>query len=112
MFSSANAAERSFVGPADPEFARLLAEEQAIEDQTALANDPNRRVHASSDQMEVVRYNRTSKWYLEPTNRDLPRQKVTIDEAVRYAAGFCDTVNLNLSGGTTFDRKYRAATSG
>lgn len=72
--------------------------------------DPNRQVHArSSEGMEVVRYDRTSKWYLEPVNRDLPRQKVTIDEAVDYAVRFCDSIYPGLPGGSTFDRKVEAS---
>lgn len=75
--------------------------------------DPNRQVHARNgngpnDGMEVVRYDRTSKWYLEPVNRDLTRQKVTIDEAVNYAANFCSDVYFGLPGGSTFDRKVQA----
>lgn len=78
----------------------------------------NRRVHAYNPVMEVVRYDRTSKWYLEPVGYpDLPRQKVTIDEAVQFAYDQCGSrcphfgpslVNLGLPGGTTFDRKHQA----
>lgn len=85
----------------------------------AAGTDTNRRVHARNDQMEVVRYDRTSKWYLEPIGfPDLPRQKVTIDGAVQYAYLECvdrtrrlrpeASVNLGLPGGNTFDRKFTA----
>lgn len=81
--------------------------------------DPNRRVHAYNQDMDVVRYDRTSKWYLEPVGYpDLPRRKVTIDEAVQYAYLECvdrngrsrpgASVNLGLPGGNTFDRKFTA----
>ena len=37
----------------------------------------DRTVHVSYPGMEIVRYDRAGKWYLEPTNPTLPRQKVT-----------------------------------
>lgn len=82
--------------------------------------DPNRQVHASDHEFEVVRYDRTSKWYLEPRpdgrSAGEARRKLTLAEAVGYAVNYCQgrsgQVNLDLPGGSTFDRKYREATGG
>jgi len=56
--------------------------------------------------MEVVRYERAGKWYLEPTNKSLPRQLVTITDAVAYAKWLADgdgVIHLGLPGGQRFD---------
>lgn len=45
----------------------------------------DRRVHATYPGMEIVRYNRAGKWYLEPTDPRLRRQHVGIGDAVRSA---------------------------
>lgn len=71
----------------------------------------DRTVHAvSADGIEVVRYDRAGKWYLEPPSHLLlPRQHVTIAEAVRFARWCADNggrVFLRRAGGTAFDRKY------
>lgn len=70
---------------------------------------PDRRVHARYDGMAIVRYERAGKWYLEPTNPTLPRQRVKVDEAVQsalwgvqYANG---VIRTGVPGGGTFDRK-------
>jgi hypothetical protein len=45
----------------------------------------DRTVHARWAQMEVVRYDRAGKWYLEPVDKELPRQHVRIRKAAEYA---------------------------
>jgi hypothetical protein len=72
----------------------------------------DRTVHASYRGMEVVRYDRAGKWYLEPRDRTLKRQHVTLSEAVnaaiwgrKYGNG---TFFLGLCGGTAFDAKVKA----
>ena len=68
----------------------------------------DRTVHAGYDGMEVVRYDRAGKWYLEPTDTSLRRQPVTVFEAAIAArwgrANANGWVELGLSGGRTFDR--------
>lgn len=71
-----------------------------------------RTVHARSrDGVEVVRYDKQGKWYLEPPGHlRLPRQHVKIDEAVRFARWAEDNggeVFLGHFGGGTFDRKIK-----
>lgn len=68
----------------------------------------DRRVHATYDGMDVVRYDRAGKWYLEPRGYPaLPRQKVTVAEAARMARWGHEnargSIYLGLSGGKTFD---------
>lgn len=71
----------------------------------------DRTVHAAYNGMEVVRYNGAGKWYLEPTNRSLPRQHVGVREAARMAvwgqrnaSGF---IRYGEAGGASFDRLAR-----
>ena len=58
--------------------------------------------------MEIVRYNRSGKWYLEPTDTRLKRQHVKIKEAVSAArwgiANANGSVTFGLHGGNSFDR--------
>ena len=68
----------------------------------------DRTVHARYRDMEIVRYNRAGKWYLEPTIAGLKRQQVGIKRAVasaqwgiEFANGYW---NESLPGGSTFDR--------
>lgn len=106
------------IGPADPEFERLLAEEDRIEREGSAASallgvsDPNRRIHAYDSEVEVVRYDRTSKWYIEPRGQE-PRHRVTIDEAVQVAtecyAHPQGGVVFEVPGGSSFDRRMRQA---
>jgi hypothetical protein len=69
----------------------------------------DRTVHAKCPGMEVVRYDRAGKWYLEPTNSPSPRQRVSIDDAVAYACWALHhnngTLHLHMPGGGTFDSK-------
>jgi hypothetical protein len=71
----------------------------------------DRTVHASYDGMEIVRYDRAGKWYLEPTNPMLKRQAVTISQAVSQAlwaeAHVMGRIFLGRSGGKVFDAKVR-----
>ena len=68
----------------------------------------DRTVHATYDGMEIVRYDRTGKWYLEPTNKELPRQHVGVGDAARSAVWGLENadgyVPLGEPGGQAFDR--------
>lgn len=68
----------------------------------------DRRVHARWEQMEVVRYDRAGKWYLEPTDKRAPRQQVTIQGAADYAIWAEENrhgeVFFDVPGGGAFDR--------
>lgn len=73
----------------------------------------NRTVHACYSDMEIVRYDRAGKWYLEPRNSTLSRQQVTIKEAVDqaiWAAKHGGQIFFGLHGGSTFDRLVTAST--
>jgi hypothetical protein len=64
----------------------------------------DRTVHASGLFLDVVRYNRAGKWYLEGKGDNQGyRRHVGIREAARFAAAGCD-VHLGLPGGSTFDQ--------
>lgn len=71
----------------------------------------NRTVHASYPGMEIVRYDRAGKWFLEPTDRSLKRQRVSIAEAVAQAFWAVTEgggrVFYGRPGGTTFDARLR-----
>lgn len=67
----------------------------------------DRTVHAAYEGMEIVRYDRTGKWYLEPTSPDLKRQHVDVGDAARSAVWALEHdgwVEFRLPGGATFDR--------
>lgn len=69
-------------------------------------------VHAAYDGMEIVRYNRAGKWYLEPTNKNLKRQHVTIKQAADQAIWArrnlgSAQVFLGKPGGMRFDKLVR-----
>ena len=60
--------------------------------------------------MEIVRYDKAGKWYLEPTDPALKRQTVTVREAAMQARECCHRVGIvrfGLPGGATFDRIAR-----
>lgn len=68
----------------------------------------DRTVHASYPGMEIVRYDRAGKWYFEPTDSSLPRQKVTVKQAADaavWALGYYndDAQVFTRTGGKTFD---------
>jgi hypothetical protein len=72
----------------------------------------DRTVHAEYDGMEIVRYDRAGKWYLEPTDRSLKRQAVSIRAAAATAIWGLDNggrVFLRLPGGGMFDRLIEEA---
>jgi hypothetical protein len=73
----------------------------------------DRTVHARYTDMEIVRYDRSGKWYLEPTIAGLPRQHVTVQEAVKAALWGVENadgdVYVRLPGGGAFDRRVREA---
>ncbi len=67
----------------------------------------NRTVHASYPGMEIVRYDRAGKWYFEPEDLRLPRQKVTVEEAAVQAVWALENdgeIFFEQRGGSTFDR--------
>lgn len=74
----------------------------------------DRTVHARYPGMEIVRYDRAGKWYFEPLDSSLSRQKVTVHEAAAnavWARGYYNEgahIFLSKCGGTTFDRLVRA----
>lgn len=72
----------------------------------------DRQVHAAiPGVMEVVRYDRAGKWYVEPLTPGLRRWAVTVGEAAEYAS----TANTagswehyeGLLGGRQFDRRMK-----
>ena len=66
----------------------------------------DRRVHASSDRgVEVVRYERAGKWYLEMPG--VPRRRIKLDEAVQQATLPWVTWREGVPGGSTFDARVK-----
>ena len=74
----------------------------------------DRTVHAHYTGMEIVRYDRAGKWFLEPLDSRLPRQRVSVQQAVRSAVWGVENaggeVFLRKFGGNTFDRLFLSAT--
>lgn len=68
----------------------------------------DRRVHASTDKVEVVRYDRAGRWYIEWKDGS-KRQRSSITEAVQMAVDLGATHHEGVPGGGAFDRKYHAA---
>ncbi len=70
----------------------------------------DRTVHASYPGMEIVRYDRAGKWYFEPLDSSLPRQKVTVREAAHQAVWATEhfesagRIFWDRKGGSRFDR--------
>ena len=69
----------------------------------------DRRVHAvgPSQDVELVRYDREGKWYIEAIGE---HRRVSIDEAVRYAVGLHGmdgVVHFGIPGGRRFDQLVR-----
>jgi regulator of replication initiation timing len=73
----------------------------------------DRTVHALYSGMEIVRYDKAGKWFLEPTNKTLERQLVTVEGAANAAIwGWFKAVGeaqifFGRHGGSTFDRLVR-----
>ncbi len=70
----------------------------------------DRTIHAHYPGMEIVRYDRSGKWYLEPTDPRLPRQHIKLRDAVRqalWAQEHGGVIRLGRLGGTAFDRQLR-----
>lgn len=71
----------------------------------------DRTVHASYDGMEIVRYDRSGHWYLEPTDYRLKRQKVSLHGALlsaKWAHENGGQVFIGRPGGAQFDAGFRA----
>ena len=70
--------------------------------------DRDRRVHASYDEMFVVRYERAGKWFGEyDPPRGRPCRQLKLADAVELAIQLGDqggTIFLGLPGGGSFDR--------
>ncbi len=67
----------------------------------------DRTVHASNAQAEVVRYEKAGHWFIEPRDKALPRQQVTVAEAARYALWLYENNGVIIAGqpgGRAFDR--------
>lgn len=66
----------------------------------------DRRVHATGTYIEVVRYDRAGKWYIEDRHRG-GRERVSLALAVQIARSLRKAggkVHLGLPGGGAFDR--------
>lgn len=73
-------------------------------------SDDDRTVHAFGEVLEVVRYDRAGKWYIE-SKVGQPRQAVTIKQAVSIGDNLWrngGSINFGRKGGSTFDRMVRA----
>lgn len=71
----------------------------------------DRTVHAATDDgREIVRYDRSGKWYVEQDG-GLTRRRlhVPVAEAARLACRPGSTVRTGLPGGGLFDRMVRGA---
>lgn len=65
----------------------------------------DRTVHAMTRLgVEIVRYGRAGKWYIEG-HRDQPRVRITLADAVRLAQQDGATAFLGRPGGRSFDAK-------
>lgn len=72
---------------------------------------PDRTVHARIGRDEVVRYDRAGKWWLEQPHSGF-RHRISFDLAVKMgvdAMASEGTVYFGRPGGSTFDRRVRAA---
>lgn len=114
-----------YVAPPDPAIERLLAEEEAIdlasrmEHHEAVAT-PDRRVHAFNRDINIVRYERRGKWYIEHLRPHSPRDvvarhKVNLAAAVDAAVDLVTPndgtgyIRYGVAGGSTFDREVKKA---
>jgi hypothetical protein len=78
-------------------------------------NDQDRSVHARWAQMEVVRYDRSGKWWLEPLGTNGKRKQVSLRAAVAYAVESererAGAIFTRLPGGRLFDHAVQRARS-
>lgn len=67
----------------------------------------DRTVHAEWAFAELVRYDRSGKWYIEHRDKSLGRQRVKLQDAALWAVGakkLGGTIYLGKPGGQAFDR--------
>ncbi len=70
--------------------------------------DPDRTVHATlSNGRQVVRYDRSGKWYAETPGKKDDRDRLSIADASHLAMLPGATAQLGLPGGQQFDAKVR-----
>jgi hypothetical protein len=85
----------------------------------------DRRVHAHTEEWEIVRYDRAGKWYAEWIGPDAPPEQVMFSQPIHTRvsrtgraqltmglAAWCATqlgaeICFELPGGTAFDRRVR-----
>jgi hypothetical protein len=66
---------------------------------------PDRVVHASNHEAEIVRYDRAGKWYIE--YRDGDRRRISLEQAAKFALQLYERDGVILTGkpgGRAFDR--------
>jgi hypothetical protein len=68
--------------------------------------ESDRRVHAETQWLEIVRYNRRGQWYIESKENE-NRRRVDVAEAVEIERYPGVVVHFGVPGGSTFDRKVR-----
>lgn len=72
---------------------------------------PDRRVHAERFGLQLVRYNKAGKWYVEadpegPKNL-IPRRQVTLRQAVGIAETWgSEAIKFGVPGGGAFEREW------
>ncbi len=73
----------------------------------------DRIIHAERGEEQIVRYDRSGKWYIEhgPSH---PRERVSVRQAARRAfeLGHGGIIYERCPGGRTFDRLMRELTKG
>ena len=71
----------------------------------------DRRVHAQTRLFQIVRYDRSGKWYAEPTDTHIPRHHISVAEAARRSVDASEvldgTIYFGVPGGQVFERKVR-----
>ncbi len=70
----------------------------------------NRTVHAEGRFAEVVRYDRSGKWYIEPKDGS-QRRHVGVGEAAEWASVAATSLHLGRPGGLVFARRVLAEQS-
>lgn len=72
--------------------------------------ESGRTVHAEGEHIEVVRYDRAGKWWLEAKRPMIPARPVPLRVAVQVAVDLWEdggTIHLRRPGGTVFDARVR-----